>query len=254
MIWFELLARSSVSREARLEFFMSHHRKPGRAKRRALVAVTVGAVGSAVAVAIALPSLAASGASATAASCSDLDVVFARATGELPGLGSAGTPLVAGVRSALPGVNVSAHAVDYAANIAQTSAGPGATEMTDHIVSVAAQCPDTKFAVGGYSQGASVTDIAIGIPTTLGRGRTIPVDLAPRVVGVVTFGNPLGLSRQTISSASRLYGPKALEACNRGDFVCGATGTGPGRGHLSYPRDGSVPAAAKFIAKQFQAG
>nr|AHE14831.1 cutinase family protein [uncultured bacterium] len=228
---------------------MSYHRKVNRGARRTVVAATAGIIGAGVAVAIALPSLAESRSSSA---CADLDVVFARGTGERPGLGITGGPLVAGVRNALPGVNVTGSAVDYAANVSQSSAGPGATEMTRHIVSVAAQCPDTKFAIGGYSQGASVTDIAIGIRTTLGRGESIPESLAPRIVGVVTFGNPLGLSRRTIESASPLYGPKALEACNRGDFVCGGTGTGPGFGHLSYPRDGSVTAASRFVADQFR--
>ncbi|GHF22966.1 hypothetical protein GCM10017786_66310 [Amycolatopsis deserti] len=44
--------------------------------------------------------------------------------------------------------------------------------MSNHIKSTAAACPGTKFAIGGYSQGASVTDIAIGIRTYLGTGRS----------------------------------------------------------------------------------
>jgi cutinase len=149
---------------------------------------------------------------------------------------------------------VTSYAVNYAAAWDQTSAGPGATDMSTHIAQLAAQCPDTKFAVGGYSQGASVTDIALGIRTTLGTGQAIPADLAPRVIAVVAFGNPLGLSGRTIATASATYGPKSLEFCNRGDQVCGGTGTGPGYGHLSYPTDGSVPAAASFIARHYQAG
>ncbi|KAE9263410.1 hypothetical protein PF008_g32371, partial [Phytophthora fragariae] len=52
------------------------------------------------------------------------------------------------------------------------SAGPGATDMTNHVVSVAKECPNTVFVLGGYSQGASVT-------ATLGSGGTIPENLAP---------------------------------------------------------------------------
>ena len=185
------------------------------------------------------------------ATCSALEVVFARGSGETPGLGIVGTPLVSGVKSAVGSSSVSSYAVNYAASYDQTSAGPGATDMSNHIKTTAAQCPDTKFAIGGYSQGASVTDIAIGIRTVLGTGQTIPTDLASRVVAVVAFGNPLGLSGQTIKTASPTYGPKSLEFCNRGDTVCGGTGTGPGYGHLSYPTDGSVNTAAAFIAKQY---
>ncbi|KAE8880917.1 hypothetical protein PF003_g34830 [Phytophthora fragariae] len=44
--------------------------------------------------------------------------------------------------------------------------------MTNHVVSVAKECPNTVFVLGGYSQGASVT-------ATLGSGGTIPENLAP---------------------------------------------------------------------------
>ncbi|GHF22973.1 hypothetical protein GCM10017786_66320 [Amycolatopsis deserti] len=65
-------------------------------------------------------------ATADAAACSDLEVVFARGSGEAPGLGITGTPLVSDVKSALPSASVSSYAVDYAASYDQTSAGPGA--------------------------------------------------------------------------------------------------------------------------------
>lgn len=108
-------------------------------------------------------------ASPATAACSDVQVVFARGSTEAPGLGILGRPLVSAVQQQLPGLTVDSYAVDYAANVSQTSAGPGATDMSDHITEVAARCPDTEFVIGGYSQGASVTDIAIGIRTTLGR-------------------------------------------------------------------------------------
>ncbi|AIJ20999.1 cutinase [Amycolatopsis methanolica 239] len=73
------------------------------------------------------------------------------------------------------------------------------------------------------------------------------------MVAVIAFGNPLGLYGQTIKTASSTYGPKSLEFCNRGDTVCGGTGTGPGYGHLGYATDGSVDQAAAFIAKQYTA-
>ncbi|UMO99936.1 cutinase family protein [Amycolatopsis sp. EV170708-02-1] len=192
-------------------------------------------------------------AEATAA-CPDLDVVFARGTTEIPGPGVVGKPLIPAVQRALPGKSVTSYAVDYAASIDQSSAGPGATDMTRHVVRLAAACPSTKFVLGGLSQGASVTDIAIGLKTGLGTGETVPAGLADRVVAVVAFGNPLGgLFRQTIKDTSAVYGPKALELCNLGDLVCGGLGTrGPGFGHLSYAFDGSVDLAARFIGHHYR--
>jgi cutinase len=180
------------------------------------------------------------------AQCSDVHVVFARGSGEMPGLGICGEPLVSGITSNLGGMSVSSYAVSYLASVDQTSAGPGATDMTNHVVSVAQECPATVFVLGGYSQGASVTDIAIGIQTTLGSGDTIPETLASRIKAIVTFGNPLKLMGETISSASSTYGSKAIEFCNMGDPVCG-NGFNM-MAHLTYPMDSVSSAAEKAAA------
>ncbi|KAG2519389.1 hypothetical protein BBO99_00008139 [Phytophthora kernoviae] len=180
------------------------------------------------------------------AECSDVHVVFARGSGEAAGFGICGEPLVSGITSNLAGMSVSSYAVGYLASMDQTSAGPGATDMTNHVVSVAQECPNTVFVLGGYSQGASVTDISIGIKTTLGSGKTIPDTLSSRIKAIVTFGNPLKMMGQTIESASSTYGSKAIEFCNMGDPVCGAGFNT--MAHLTYPTDGSVTSAAKKAA------
>ncbi|MFJ4100075.1 cutinase family protein [Amycolatopsis japonica] len=216
-----------------------------RSRLAAVIGLAIGAVAVVAPTATATPS---------ATACPDLDVVFARGTTEIPGPGVVGKPLIPAVQRALPGKSVSSYAVDYAASIDQSSAGPGATDMTRHVVRLAAACPGTKFVLGGLSQGASVTDIAIGVESGLGSGETVPAGLADRVVAVVAFGNPLGgLFRRTIKDASPVYGPKALEICNLGDLVCGGLGTrGPGFGHLSYAFDGSVEMAAGFIGHNYR--
>ncbi|KAG7401528.1 hypothetical protein PHYBOEH_000586 [Phytophthora boehmeriae] len=180
------------------------------------------------------------------AQCSDVHIVFARGSGEMPGLGICGSPLVQGITSNLPGMSVTSYAVQYMASMDQLSAGPGATDMTNHVVSVAQQCPNTVFVLGGYSQGGSVTDIAIGIRTMLGTGDTIPESLSPRIKAIVTFGNPLKLFGQTIASASQTYGSRAIEFCNMGDPVCAAGFNG--MAHLTYATDGSVTSAAQQAA------
>lgn len=186
--------------------------------------------------------------SATAATgCSDVEVVFARGTGERAGLGVLGTPLVRAIQAELPGRTVSSYAVDYAANSAQTSAGPGATDMTRRVVARAAACPGTRFVIGGYSQGATVTDIAIGIRTGTTTGEAIPANLSGRVAAVVVYGNPLGLTGRTIAQASPTYGPKAKEFCNAGDPVC-QRGGGSFAAHLTYATNGTVTEGARFAA------
>ncbi|KAL8012477.1 putative cutinase/acetylxylan esterase, alpha/Beta hydrolase [Plasmopara halstedii] len=93
---------------------------------------------------------------------------------------------------------------------------------------MAQECPNTVFVLGGYSQGASVADIAIGISTSL------------------------GLQGQTIESSSQLYGSKAGEYRNLGDPVCG-NGFNT-IAHMTYPTDGSVDKAASQAAALVQGG
>jgi cutinase len=152
--------------------------------------------------------------------CSDVHVVWARGTLEPAGLGKEGTAFFGNFTIDLSDKTTSVYAVDYAAAIIQTSAGKGATDMTRHIVSYAATCPKSMFVIGGYSQGATVTDIAIGIDTVLGKGEVIPTTLAPRIKAVVTFGNPIKIFGQTIAKDSALYGAKSIDYCNKGDPVC----------------------------------
>jgi cutinase len=186
------------------------------------------------------------------AACSDVELVFARGTGEPAGLGVLGAPLARELASALPGKSVTSHAVDYAAASNQASAGPGATDMSRHVITQAGACPNQRFVLGGYSQGASVTDIAIGLRTGRSTGETIPARLAPRVAAVVVFGNPLGISHQTIAGSSKLYGPKAKEFCATGDPVCGNGNNFAA--HLSYARNGDVAAGAEFAAGLVKTG
>jgi cutinase len=183
---------------------------------------------------------------ASAASCTDVQVVFARGTLELPGLGLAGTPFVNGVKKDLPGKTVSSYAVNYSADVLQSSGGAGSKDMTDHVKQVAAQCPTTKFILGGYSQGATVVDKSIGVPILLGgTGEAIPANLASRVSAAVVFGNPLAIFGGHITS-SLVYGSRSKEFCNSGDPVC-ANGVNI-LAHLAYGSDGSAAKGAQFAA------
>lgn len=215
-----------------------------RGRRRTAAVLITAAACTATAGVVAAP--------AAAAACSDVEIVFARGSGEAPGLGILGRPLVTGLTSALADRSVSSYAVDYAAAANQSSAGPGATDLSQHVIATAASCPGTRFVLGGYSQGASVVSIAIGLRTSLGSGTTIPAALAGRVDAIVVFGNPLGISRQTIEQSSATYGSKAKSFCATGDPVCG--GGGNFAAHLAYSRDGSIPSAVTFAAGRVQAG
>ncbi len=182
------------------------------------------------------------------APCSEVELVFARGTSEAPGLGIVGARLHAALRRELPGDRVGAHAVDYAAAVDQSSVGAGAVDMTRHLIARARRCPRTRFVLGGYSQGASVTDVVLGMPAGVGAGPRLPRFLAPRVAAVVVFGNPSRLRGRRLDRDGGRFAGRALDDCNRGDPICNA-GDDFAQ-HLAYRTDGSAAAAARFVTRR----
>ncbi|MFK0107001.1 cutinase family protein [Streptomyces sp. NPDC091217] len=179
--------------------------------------------------------------------CPDVDVSFARGTFELSGVGIVGSPFAKALAADLPGKKVTTYAVDYAADAAQLSAGSGATDMSKHVTALAARCANTRFVVGGYSQGATVTDIAIGVKTVLGSGTAIPASLAPRVAAVVTFGNPMRIVGQRPETASPTFASRWDDFCSSGDPVC--AGGANVVTHITYAINGDADKGAKFAAE-----
>jgi len=114
--------------------------------------------------------------------CADVDVVFARGTNEPAGLGREGEAFVDALRADLPGMTVSVYAVNYPASFDFLKATDGATDASAHLQAVAAACPDTRFVLGGYSQGAAVIDILAAAPgPVLDFTDPLPPALADRV-------------------------------------------------------------------------
>jgi len=187
---------------------------------------------------------------ASAAACSDVDLVFARGTGEAQGPSVLQGGTLNALKSGLSGKSVSSYSVVYPAG-ADQNAKPGADDLVKHVKSVAASCPNTKFVLGGYSQGGTVVDLAIGVslfgPAPTG---TIPADLAPRVAAIVTFGNPLGNNR--LAAASPTYSSRIKEFCASGDPVCrnGSNFTA----HFSYLSNGDTTRAGQFAASKVGSG
>jgi cutinase len=98
--------------------------------------------------------------SASAASCPDVEVTFARGTNEPPGVGGVGQAFVDSLRSQVGRRSVGVYAVNYpAGDDFAPSASAGASDANAHVVSMTADCPNTKLVLGGYSQGAMVIDL-----------------------------------------------------------------------------------------------
>jgi cutinase len=202
---------------------------------------------------VAAPASAATTPKATS-SCSAVYVLFARGSGESGTLGTiVGPDFTNSVESNLSGTSVSIWGDPYAASENQSSAGPGATDMTDELESDASACPNAKFVLGGYSQGASVVDIALGIKTELGTGTAIPVSDEPKIAAILTWGNPLRLfNKETIAEELPAVASRTLEYCNTGDPVCGNGGNIGA--HLEYGTNGDATAGGVFAAKEYTSG
>jgi cutinase len=188
---------------------------------------------------------------AAAAQCPDIEVVFARGTGEPPGVGYFGQAFLDSLRQQVGGRSVGAYAVNYLASWDySSSASAGARDATNHVQYMAANCPSTRMVLGGISQGAGVIDlITIGARTIwFLTPAPIPPAVADHVAAVAVFGNP---SRNVwglgpLTAISPLFGSKAVDLCALGDPYCS-------RGnnllaHFSYVQNGMVAQAATFAA------
>ncbi|EAU88080.1 cutinase [Coprinopsis cinerea okayama7 len=166
--------------------------------------------------------------------CDDVYVFFARGTTEIGTLGTViGPRLRTAVSRAVRG-SVTFEGIDYPAVVAGFLAGGdrgGARTMAQKVSSIAAQCPDAKIFISGYSQGAQVTHLA---------ARQLSAADQARVTGVITFGDP---NRDRALPGGLENRRKTF--CNAGDLICAGRSTIllP---HLTYGSDATE--AASFIA------
>jgi cutinase len=218
-----------------------------------LVTHLVGAAVLATCTTVAVPS-------ASAAPCPDVEVTFARATTEPPGIGNVGQAFVDSLRSQVRGRSVAVYAVNYpASEDFAPSASAGAADANAHVQAMAATCPATRLVLGGYSQGAIVIDLITAIPlATAGFGPApLPPEVADHVAAVAVLGNPVDrYVGAPLTAISPAYGGKAIDLCAVGDPICSGGGgaSAPSHeemfspAHLSYVESGLVGQAAGFAA------
>jgi cutinase len=179
---------------------------------------------------------------AFADACPDAEVVFARGTGEPPGVGGAGQAFIDSLNAQVPGKSVSVYPVNYpATNDYVNSAKVGAGDAGAHIQNTVARCPNTKLVLGGYSQGAAVMDLTTN---------DLPARVGDHVAAVALFGNPSStyskeLSDNQFPPISPAYQPKTISICIPDDMFCSEGGNI--LAHLSYAPD-ATNQAATFVA------
>lgn len=118
--------------------------------------------------------------------CRDIIMLFARGSTEVGNMGTICGPQTGeGLKENFGADNVAVEGIDYAAalstNFLPGGADPaGIDEMVELIGQVAADCPESKLVVGGYSQGAALTHRAV---------EDLPQAQKDQIAAAFTFGD-----------------------------------------------------------------
>lgn len=205
----------------------------------------------------------ASAPSAMAEPCPDVEVVFARGSGEAPGIGGIGRPFVDALRSQIGPRSLTVYPVNYPASTDfdnpdfPATVIDGIRDASSHIESMVANCPNTREVLGGYSQGAAVAgyttsaSVPPGVPASA-VPPPMPQGVAQHVAAVTLFGTPSGQFLQKYHAPplaiGPLYQPKTIQLCAPADPVCATGGDGGLAAHTSYGANGMTNQAADFAA------
>jgi hypothetical protein len=145
--------------------------------------------------------------------------------------------------------------VNYPATEQWDTGLDGIRDASNHIVSMAHDCPNTKMVLGGYSQGAAVMGFVTSAAVPDGVDpATVPKPLAPdianHVSSVVLFGMPNVRAMNFLGEPPVVIGPtyqdKTLKVCATEDPVC-SDGMNFAA-HDTYADDGSIIAKGVTFA------
>lgn len=112
--------------------------------------------------------------------CPDVEVVFARGTGEPPGVGGIGEDFIDALRSKIGEKSMGVYGVDYPATTDFPTAMAGIYDAGTHVEQTAANCPQSKLVLGGFSQGAAVMGFVTAAAIPDGAPLDAPRPMPPR--------------------------------------------------------------------------
>ncbi|RAU91877.1 cutinase family protein [Mycobacterium colombiense] len=189
-------------------------------------------LGSAVVLAasgVAVSAVSASVIPSASAQCPDVQVVFARGTGEAPGVGPTGQAFVDALHQRVGGRSFDVYPVNYPASDQWATGIDGVRDAGAHVNSMAHDCPNTKMVLGGYSQGAAVMGFVTSpaVPDGIDPN-TVPKPLDPSIAShvssVVLFGMPNVRAMNFLNEPPVVIGPtfvdKTIKVCATEDPVC----------------------------------
>jgi hypothetical protein len=187
-------------------------------------------------------------------------VVFARGTGDPPGVGPVGQAFVDAL-TARVGHPLDVYAVNYPATEQWETGLDGIRDAGAHVVSMAGTCPQTKMVLVGYSQGAAVMGFVTSAAVPDGVDpATVPKPLSPdvanHVAAVVLFGMPNVRAMNFLGQPPVVIGPayqaKTIKVCAPEDPIC-SDGMNFAA-HDMYADDGNIiNQGADFAASRLQA-
>ncbi|MGB8506137.1 cutinase family protein, partial [Mycobacterium sp.] len=139
----------------------------------------------------------------------------------------------------------------------------GIRDAGAHVQSTAANCPNTRIVLGGYSQGAAVAGFvtSAAIPAEVPAEfvsyipQPMPPEVADHVAAVVLLGKPSEEWMRQYGAPpvviGPLYAPKTIELCSPDDTICNGTPGGqPSIAHALYAVNGMTNEAAAFAASR----
>ncbi|MGI4896220.1 MAG: cutinase family protein, partial [Janthinobacterium lividum] len=238
-------------------------RQARKRKRTSIAATAVAVVAAGLA---GLSTTSTFAAAPPASGCAAVETIVVRGTGETPKapyIGKQEVPLVSAISTGAA-ATVETYGLPYPASVTGTLVGGdysqsqpvGRTDLQARIASQAAACPDQKFVLVGYSQGAWVVgDVLAGSGIA-----PLSATLGAKVAAVVLYGDPFFNAKESFNrgtftagvsspnprrtGALAAYASRIADFCNSTDQICqkGATGTG----HDHY-LDTYTAEAAKFV-------
>ena len=189
---------------------------------------------------------------ARADDCPDVEVIFARGTGEAPGVGRVGQAFIDALAPQLGGRTLDSYGVNYPASLNFLAASSGAADAAARIADMSVRCPQTTLVLGGLSQGAAAVAMLAGVPPvgdrvgSIGSAPPLPAAAAARVAAVAVFGNPGVRFGSPLSSAGAFAG-RAIDLCAPGDPICEVAGRDRAA-HSAYEFPPYPGQAANFVA------
>jgi Cutinase len=203
---------------------MTHTRHAGERASRHPVRAAVAAL-AALAVAVGFSAFGSSGAlgpspAGAQGACTPVEVVVARETASAQGSSWLLTGVARSISSRIGGQTSTYH-VNYPASWNfLTSVPQGVTDLVRHLNDQAARCPDQKFVLLGYSQGAMVIGDALASPMdrTMGPSQVLSGDAASSVAAVVWFGDPRFRSGESYNAGNASSGANGVYPRRQGSL------------------------------------